>query len=541
LTSLLDDVTVGTRLLARLPSFLRQPIRPAAARQVVAARLARREADFLRFAGEAVWAQPDGPYGRLFRQAGCEYGDLERMVAQAGLEATLRQLYRAGIYLSVAELKGRRPAVRGSARIEFGLRRIRNPRSSGRVRIWSSGTRGPSTEAVIDLDDYRAHAHNICLALSARGGEDWRPAFWGVPGGVAVGLMLRFGLLSPYLPHFFSQVDPSLAGLHLRYRWSMRAIRLGFLLARGRVPASENAPLDDPLPVARWAAAQLRAGRTPLIWTHVSPAIRLVQVAEAAGIDLAGLRLSVGGEPSTPARLETLRRAGTDAVPHFATMEAGFIGYGCLRPDTADDLHLFDDLHALIVAPEDPDGPAPLAPGTLLVTTVNPDARFFLLNASLGDRAELDERECGCPLGEFGWRQHVRNVRSFEKVTSGGMTFHDPHLVGVLEQVLPRRFGGGPLDYQLVEQQEANGEPRLRLLAHPRLGPLDEAALLDAFLTAIGEGSGVELVMSTQWRQAGWVRVERAEPYSTAAGKVLHLHRLSAAAVGAEPAGVAVR
>ena len=65
--------------------------------------------------------------------------------------------------------------------------------------------------------------------------------------------------------------------------------------------------------------------------------------------------------------------------------------------------------------------------------------------------------------------------------------------------------------------------------------------MLDGFLTAIGEGSGVELVMSTQWRQAGWVRVEREAPYSTAAGKVLHLHRVgSAPRVAAESAGAVV-
>ena len=175
------------------------------------------------------------------------------------------------------------------------------------------------------------------------------------------------------------------------------------------------------------------------------------------------------------------------------------------------------------------------------MTTVHPDARFFLFNASLGDRAELVERECGCPLADEGWRQHIRNVRSFEKVTSGGMTFHDRQIVRVLEQVLPKRFGGGPLDYQLVEQQAANGEPRLLLRVHPALGPMDPAAVLDGFLTAIGEGSGVELVMSTQWRQAGWVRVVREAPFSTAAGKVLHLHRVgSAPRVAAEPAGAAV-
>jgi hypothetical protein len=531
---LIDELAMGARLMAGLPGFLRQPIRPEGARRVVEARRARRPERFLSLSRQAVWERPGGPYAHLFRQAGCEYGDLERLVAQDGVEAALERLYRAGVYLSVDELKGRRPAVRGSTSIEVGLQQLRHRQGHGLVRLRSSGSRGPSTEAVVDLADWRAQTFNLCLALAARGGRDWRLATWGVPGSVAIARILQFGLLSPNLPHFFSQVDPSMAGLHLRYRWSLRAVRLGFLLSTGRTPPIENAPLDAPLPLANWAAAQLRQGWVPLIWTHVSPALRLIRAAQDAGLDLAGLRLSVGGEPCTPTRLETLRRAGADVAPHMATMEAGTVGYGCLRPEVSDDLHLFDDLFAMILAGED-DERAGLAPGTMLLTTVNPDARFFLLNASLGDRAEVVERECGCALADQGWRQHIRNVRSFEKVTAGGMTFHDRQIVRVLEEVLPPAFGGGPLDYQLVEEQASSGEPRLRLLVHPRLGPLDEAAVLEAFLDAIGAGSGVGLVMMTQWRQAGWVRVEREGPFSTEAGKVLHLHRRTASALDTQP------
>jgi hypothetical protein len=164
-TTLLDDLTAGARLMAALPVFLRQPIRADAARQVLAARRARRADDFLRFTREVVWERPGGPYGQLFRQAGCEYGDLARLVTLEGIEAALARLYRAGIYLSVDELKGCKPAVRGSATIQFGLRRMRNPRGSVQVRTWSSGSWGPSTEAVVDLADYRAHTHNLSVAV----------------------------------------------------------------------------------------------------------------------------------------------------------------------------------------------------------------------------------------------------------------------------------------------------------------------------------------------------------------------------------------
>jgi hypothetical protein len=105
------------------------------------------------------------------------------------------------------------------------------------------------------------------------------------------------------------------------------------------------------------------------------------------------------------------------------------------------------------------------------------------------------------------------------------MTFLDRDVIRVLEEVLPARFGGGRTDYQLVEQEAENGRSTLRLLVHPAIGPLDSSAVADAFLQAIGGGSGVERVMELEWRQAGFPRVERRPPLATRAGKILHLHQ----------------
>ena len=37
------------------------------------------------------------------------------------------------------------------------------------------------------------------------------------------------------------------------------------------------------------------------------------------------------------------------------------------------------------------------------------------------------------------------------------MTFLDSDVIRVLEEVLPARFGGGPTDFQLVEQEDDDG------------------------------------------------------------------------------------
>jgi hypothetical protein len=105
------------------------------------------------------------------------------------------------------------------------------------------------------------------------------------------------------------------------------------------------------------------------------------------------------------------------------------------------------------------------------------------------------------------------------------MTFLDTDLIRVLEEVLPARFGGGPTDYQLVEEEDDDGRSRLRLLVHPGVGPVTPAAVIDVFLAALGAGPGAQQVMALQWRAAGFVGVERAVPVALPSGKVLHVHR----------------
>jgi hypothetical protein len=111
-------------------------------------------------------------------------------------------------------------------------------------------------------------------------------------------------------------------------------------------------------------------------------------------------------------------------------------------------------------------------------------------------------------------------------------------VLGVLEDVLPRRFGGEPGDYQLVEDEDDGGRPCVRLLVHPRLGALDPEAVADTVLRTIGGGRGVERVVELAWRDAGLLQVERRAPLATETGKVRHFHvgRVGRAARAARPA-----
>jgi hypothetical protein len=114
---------------------------------------------------------------------------------------------------------------------------------------------------------------------------------------------------------------------------------------------------------------------------------------------------------------------------------------------------------------------------------------------------------------------------------AGARPSSDTDVIRVLEEVLRARFGGAPTDYQLLEEETDNGQPRLPLLVHPRLGPLNANAIAECFLTAIGSASTVEQMMALLWRDAKFLCVDRHIPQSTNAGKILHFH-LSRAQTG---------
>jgi hypothetical protein len=518
-----EDLLVGARLLVGLPRFLRNPFGVEEARAEIRHRLATRERRFVAVVRRALEPRSGNPYPRIFAAAGCELGDVEPLVRAEGVEGTLQALFRRGIYLTGDELKGRRPVRRGSTTFTVDPAGLVSPGAVVHGVSQSSGSRSARTVVPIDLAFVRDHAVNTLLTLHGHGGDSWVHAHWGAPGGTAVTNPLEFAKGGNPPAKWFSSISLAAPDLHPRYRWGAWALWLGSRLAGVPMPEAVHVPLDDPLPIARWMAEVLRSGRTPHLWTFASSAVLVARRAAAVGLDLNGARFTGGGEPTTDARRAVVRSAGAELLPRFGTTETDILGYACAQPEVPDDMHFLHDRHA-VIRPGPDAAASGLPPRALLVSSLLPSAPITLLNASLGDLASLGVRGCGCPLEREGWATHVWDVRSYEKLTAGGITFLDTDVIRVLEETLPGRFGGAPTDYQLLEEEAADGAPRVTLLVHPAVGTLDPAAVADAFLEAIGGGSGGERIMELQWRDAAVLRVERRPPVATASGKILHLH-----------------
>lgn len=519
----LEDLRLGIRFLRRLPGFLRRPWALDEARAAVAWRLEHRGARFLTLMHRAVYENPGSPYRPLLAHAGCAYGDLARLVEREGVEGALRALVREGVYLSLEELKGRRPVQRGSLLVEAGPARLRNPGVPGHLALRSGGGRGTAVPMVVDLDFMRETNAGHRCTLAARGGESWAHAVWDVPGGAALIRVLRLAGTGAPPIRWFSPIDPAAEDLHARYRWAARALRLGSLAARIPLPAPVHVPLAAPLPIVRWATDVRRAGRVPHVVTTVSAALRLAEAARVAGGSLGGVELTISGEPITAARMDTIERAGARPVASYGSSDTGTaMAHGCLSPRWPDDMHLLTDLFA-VVQPEDAAPIAGLPPTALLFTSLGAAAPLVLLNVALGDQAAMVDRACGCPIERIGWTRHLHTVRSFEKLTVGGMSLLDADLIGILDEMLPARFGGGPTHYQVLEDQDADGQPRLRLLVDPAVGPLDADAVAETFLAAISRGSGIERITALTWRAGGFLTIERRAPESRRGDKILHL------------------
>lgn len=93
------------------------------------------------------------------------------------------------------------------------------------------------------------------------------------------------------------------------------------------------------------------------------------------------------------------------------------------------------------------------------------------------------------------------------------------------EPLSAQRAIDGILDYQLVEEEQ-EGLPKVTIVVSPRVGEVDERAVVAAVLDGVSSGPTYHRMMAAFWRDGETLQVVRREPYATHSAKVLPLHLL---------------
>jgi hypothetical protein len=523
--SLLADLKMYTRFAWGLRGFLRHTITLEEAQAIVREHMAQREENFLRLVETGIFGYPHSPYLPLLKLAQVELGDIRNMVRDKGLEDTLRALREAGVYVTFEEFKGREPIVRGGQVIPVQAHDFDNPYLSHYYQTESGGTTGAGTRVPTDLDHLAAQALLLMLTQHAHGLLDFPTAIWlGIlPDGTGVNSVLLRAHCGQVPWKWFSPITSRYLRSSLKNRLATQAIVVMGRLFGVPIPSPESVRLDQAGVIARWVADTLKAHSTCLFSTHVSMALRVCIAAREEGLDLTGAVFWGGGEPPTPAKVREITRTGARWVPIYPFSEAGYVGVGCARPADSNDLHFLKDALALIQYPRWVPG-SEITVHAFNFTSLLPSAPKLLLNVESDDYGVIETRHCGCPLESYGFTEHLRHVHSFRKLTGEGVTLVGSEMVHILEEVLPARFGGSPLDYQLLEEEDEQGFTRLSLLVSPAVEIKDEREVIETVLEALRQSSVAADLAGAIWSQAGTLRVKRMEPIWTARGKLMPLH-----------------
>ena len=522
---MLDGLKMTARYAWGLNGYLRHTLTPAECRRMLENQLESREQSFLSIVERGVYSNPKSPYLKLLRHVGVEYGDLAGLVRQYGVEGSLERLYDLGIYIGLDEFKRRTPIRRPGLEIAVGPHDFDNPFLSKHYNSRSSGSRGVGTRVIMDLDLLAHDAACNHFLLKAFNLEERPIGIWREVPPVTTGMnvLLRLAKLGKTVEKWFSSSRLKVAPQSLQFLFfTYYTIYAGRLLSRP-LPSPVYTPLENAFEVARWLALKKAEGTPAFLDTQASTCVRTCIAAREKGFDIRGTCFLIGGEPYTTAKAEVISGAGCQAVNRYSMAELGNLGMACATPEEFDDIHLITDKVAVIQR-QKLLGAGDLSVGALVYTTILPSCPKLMLNVESDDYGILEDRRCGCPIGGLGFTKHLSRIRSYEKLTSGGVTFLGTELLRLIEEVLPKRFGGHPTDYQLVEEEEG-GLPKVNIVVSPRVGDVDENTVVTTVFQALQPYPGGD-IMSDQWLQGNTLRVVRREPYTTASAKILPLHIL---------------
>jgi hypothetical protein len=290
-----------------------------------------------------------------------------------------------------------------------------------------------------------------------------------------------------------------------------------------RLPLPEFVPMERALTIAQFAVATARTHGRVLMRGGTSRAVRVAIAAHEAGLDLSGVTFMGAGEPATDGKVRQIERVGARFISNYGMSDAGMPGPGCAKRVGVSDYHLMTDTVALFPYPHRVEAFGVTVPAFVL-TTLLPLSPKVMLNVETDDFGIVEERHCGCELESYGYTTHLREVRSYSKLTGEGVTLIGDEMIHILETTLPARFGGTSFDYQLMEDEDDQGFTRLYVIVSPRIELQSERAVIECVLEGLRQSSPAADAARLTWQNADTLQVKRMEPVWTERHKYLPLY-----------------
>ncbi len=323
---------------------------------------------------------------------------------------------------------------------------------------------------------------------------------------------------------WFSQVDPHRLKLDLSRRLGTSYIYGMSRLLGVPLAWAEYVGLNDAAIVANWIDLVLNDHPACTVYTFASSAVRVCLAAQENNLNVKGARFLVTGKHLTAQKRSEIESTGAIAVPIYGISELGVIAAGCnAKREESDHCHAYKDSIAITTHPHTPDRSDTEVDSCLFTTLLGESPKIFL-NVGMGDSAKVYKDSCSCDLNRIGFDTHISTIRSYEKLTGEGVTFIDNDFLKIIEEDLPRAFGGKSTDYQLVEWEDSRGITRLDLMASPRLPEIVETEIVGSFLDHLRKSRGDALWAQSgtnMWDQVDMVRLKREYPIPTKSGKIM--------------------
>ena len=516
-----------------LRRLVRRPVSVSEACDLVQRELSDRPAAFLETLEARIWPHADHPNRLLMEAAGIEPGDVRRLVTERGLTGALEALRDAGVYVTYEEYHGRVPATRGSASFTFAPDHFFNRSIKADYLATTGGSRSAGTPVELSFAYQRRQAITRALQFDLYGvvgapTATWLPVF---PSAAGFGAVMKLAGAGNPPERWFSQIPSVVEGVERHKQLTNRFLPALNALARTGLPSPEHRPTSDPGPVVEWMVdARRRAGRA-VMTGYASSITAAARYAIEQGIDLSGVVVFPSSEPVTEAKLSTIRASGLTACPTYAFVPEGIIAMGCANA-TDEDYHLWGHELAVITRPRTTDSGREV--DALLLTSLPAVAPRVMVNVENDDYADVrrDGLDCGCGLATIGLETRLSRIRGLSKVVAAGISVEGRTFDRLVDEDLPAKIGGGPGDYQFVEQEDDRGTV-VAIRVHPSLGEIDEARVRDVVSEGL-RSSETGVLADEVWKLGGRLVVERKAPMSTKAGKTLAFERLGTAPTGAE-------